>query len=749
MYKPLTIGCRYLLFFSLLFVFFGCNNLEEKDEKKNAKSFLLEVEKVPPTEAGYLQLLDSLRDISKKTKYEKGVAKSISLRAGYLASQNKLTEALTEYYEAIEVSKRSNDLFQLGEDYNNIGRMNFRLNNKEKSISAFKLAAEYRTKCKDSSGLGSSYNNIGFIYWQISNFDSAVLYFEKALAVRKKLPNKEFLATTYNNLGTIFYTWSLYDKALDNYLHALELHKQINNLNGVALTLCNIGLIYKETGQNEKAIDFYNESLPDAIKSNQYQTIGYVYSCLGAAYNTTNRDSALIYLNKSYEAYLTGKNSGGQILALLGLGKYYFKLNNLKSAKKYFTQMLELSIKERISLRIAESYKYLGDIALLENDLASSKQYYEKSITIADKLMLKVILKDANYGLSEIYEKKGDIQSALTFLKLYNKYLLEIENEGMQKKLLDLINKSQYDKYQESLRNQIYQNEKQKIYLLITIGAIFFLLVFAGTLYRLNSKRKKINLLLEEKNGLIESHTKEIEEKNKELLEINEAKEKIFSIVAHDLRSPFNTMINFTAILKEDYSDLSDNERMELISNLNETVIKTYELVENLLNLSASRTGKISFNPEVIELAKITDKTIALSNSQAIKKGIVIHNSVNPSCKVSADKNMLEIIIRNLVNNAIKYCNPNGQIEISTFGNDHTLFVAVEDNGIGMNEETVALIFNVNVIRSKRGTKGEKGTGLGLGLCKEFVEKHGGKIWVESELGKGSKFIFSIPTQKM
>ena len=737
-------------FFTLLILFLtisGCKPGKESAKELQIEKFLKIVEATPVENESFPQLVDSLYNLSKKIGYNEGVAKSLSFKADYFSYKGQTEAALKKYQESVKLDLSTSNLIQLGDDFNNIGRMYFRLKEREKAISAFKRAVEIRTKSKDSTGLGSSLNNIGFMYWQISDYDSAVYYFEKALVIRNKLPNKEFRATTYNNLGTIFFNWSLYDKALDHYLHSFELQREVGNNNGIALSLCNIGLVYKETAQNEKAIEYYRESLPYAFAANSLQTIGYAYSCFGAAYSMLNKDSSLYYFRKALAAYKEGKNNDGEILALQGIGNYYLDLKELKSAKIYFTEMLTLAFKENISMRIAEAYKNLGEIALLENHLEKAQDYFEKSIAIGEKSSLKVILKDSYSSLSTIYERRGQTREALIALKAYNGYRQQIENEGMQKRLVDLKNKSEHEKYQRNLQIQKYENEKQKIYLVVTFTAIILLFLVALALFRMNNRRKKVNVLLQEKNKLIEGQSSEINLKNVELLELNEAKEKLFSIIAHDLRSPFNTLINIGTVLKEDFEILTDEEKMDYITHLEETAIRTYELVENLLNLSASHTGRIDYNPARIEVEDAVAKIIFMSKTQAAKKEIKITNKIGKEVTAVADQSMLEIIIRNLVNNAIKYCHPGGKVEVSSYYEGDKLNIAVEDDGTGMDEGTKLHIFNINVIRSKKGTGGEKGTGLGLGLCKEFVEKNGGKIWVESEVGKGSKFIFTLPKE--
>lgn len=733
------------IFLILVIFFFGCEKKEESNNKKGVEAFLKTVEQIPVADEDFFQLTDSLYNFSIRTDFKKGVAASYFLKGKYFSSKGKNIEAVEKFKEAIKVGKQTDDLVSLGDYYYSLGSAYFDLKNRNDAIIFLKESCVIRSKANDSTGLGLSYNFIGYIHWIVSDFDSAVYYFEKALSIRNKLPNIAHRATTYNNLGTVYYNWSLYDKALDHYLHSLEYQKKEKNNSGIARCLSNIGLVYKETAQNEKAIEYYRESLPYAIASNQVQTIGYAYNCLGTAFSDVNKDSALFYLKKSLDIYQSGNDTVGLALANQGIGNFYLDNKDSKNAKIYFEQMLHMAQSENVPMRVARAYKGLGQAYFLENNLLTAKEYFEKSILIGEKSSLKFILRDAYGSLSEIYERLGNIEKAFIALKQYNKYKKDIDDEGMQKRLLDLKNKSDYEKYQRNLENQKYENEKQKIYLVVTISAVVLLMVVAVFLFRLNNRRRIVNLVLQDKNRLIEGQSKEINLKNVELLELNEAKEKLFSIIAHDLRSPFNSLINIATVLKEDYDILSDEEKLDYITHLEETAIKTHELVENLLNLSASHTGRIDFNPEQVDVYLTLEKILKISHTQAAKKEITLRNMVTKDIEVLADQSMIEIIMRNLVNNAIKYCNTGGKVEVSSYCEGTNLNIVIEDNGIGMDDFTKTNIFNINVIRSKKGTSGEKGTGLGLGLCKEFVEKHGGKIWVESEVGKGSKFIFSIP----
>lgn len=229
----------------------------------------------------------------------------------------------------------------------------------------------------------------------------------------------------------------------------------------------------------------------------------------------------------------------------------------------------------------------------------------------------------------------------------------------------------------------------------------------------------------------------------------NATKDKFFSIIAHDLRSPFNNIIGFSELLVENSNDYEAEEIEKFLSIINSSAKNTLAFLDNLLNWAKSQTGQISFKLEKVVLSSVIQKVIELLNPNAKNKNIVIHYSQSEEINVFADLNMIKTILRNLISNAIKFTNLNGIIEVTALQNDNCIEITVSDNGVGMDEETQNKLFRIETNETTMGTAKEKGSGLGLILCKEFVEMHGGKIWLESELGKGSVFRFNLPLIKL
>jgi len=232
---------------------------------------------------------------------------------------------------------------------------------------------------------------------------------------------------------------------------------------------------------------------------------------------------------------------------------------------------------------------------------------------------------------------------------------------------------------------------------------------------------------------------------NLQLKELNAAKDKFFSIIAHDLKNPFNAIIGFSNILieqinKKDYEGITEYAGIILDSSK-----RAMSLLSNLFQWSRSQTGRMEFNPESIELVGLINDVIKLSNDSAQQKSITITKELPQSLNISADKAMINAILRNLISNAIKFTNKDGNIIISAQQEQNEVVVTVCDNGVGIRKDAIEKLFRIDESYTTAGTQKEKGTGLGLLLCKEFVFKHGGKIWVTSEFGKGSSFCFTIP----
>lgn len=233
---------------------------------------------------------------------------------------------------------------------------------------------------------------------------------------------------------------------------------------------------------------------------------------------------------------------------------------------------------------------------------------------------------------------------------------------------------------------------------------------------------------------------------NKELHQLNVDKDRFISILGHDLRSPFTALIGLSEFLKENLQKFSINETNKIADDINIAAQNTFNLLEDILLWARTQQGKIPFNPRNLDLTEISNNVIDILKPNAFAKNITISYSIAGNLTVFADIDMLKTVLRNLVSNAIKFTHNGGTINIGAGQTDSFTTISVSDDGVGISQENMAKIFDVSQVPTTIGTERETGTGLGLLLCKDFVEKHGGKIRVESEAGKGSNFSFTLPS---
>lgn len=347
---------------------------------------------------------------------------------------------------------------------------------------------------------------------------------------------------------------------------------------------------------------------------------------------------------------------------------------------------------------------------------------------------------------------------------LNNKSHLDISNKIISNatQLTDKqVNTAGFALVSEITTLQILQSDYFRFFILFLFTVVLIVGVRA---WFLNNKRKSESLQKE-----IESRNRELEKINSSIMdeikfrkeaeerlmeeieklkEINISKDRFFSIISHDLKSPFQGLLGFTELLSEEYDILDDDYRKNLIKEIRASSLHIYNLLLNVLEWSRLQTNRTDFNPEKINLWTEVEEVRHLMMMNANNKNITLHNEVSRECLVFADENMIRSVLHNLLSNAIKFTNSGGYVKFRASLAGNFYVVNVIDNGVGIDPNDIGKIFSIGIQYSTNGTSNEKGTGLGLTLCKEMIEKHGGSIWVESKLGAGSSFRFTLPKFK-
>jgi signal transduction histidine kinase len=362
----------------------------------------------------------------------------------------------------------------------------------------------------------------------------------------------------------------------------------------------------------------------------------------------------------------------------------------------------------------------------IEQNLSDSNAFCLAVFNTKGELLL------ANQGMQNLFSGQP-VQSFIN--PTLNQLIIHPENEPLVFDGLITLG-SKIKETNTSIRAKVFRKHEQ----LLIVGEVDVaqLAHYNNLMVQLNAEVNKLqHELIKEK--------KTLEITLKQLHELNATKDKFFSIIAHDLKNPFLSIMGFSKILLEKYEQLEAGKTKAYLKAIDESANQAYELLENLLTWAQSQRGHIEFNPDFFELKHLIDKNIRFLKETAEKKKIGIKSLVNENQNVYADQNMLNTIIRNLLTNAIKFTYPDGLITINLISHTDYHEISVSDTGMGMGPETVSKLFKASTKTTVPGTQNERGTGLGLLICKEFVEQHGGTIRVESEVNKGSTFYITLP----
>ncbi len=365
----------------------------------------------------------------------------------------------------------------------------------------------------------------------------------------------------------------------------------------------------------------------------------------------------------------------------------------------------------------------------------------ESSEAIAQKTNSWALEIQCFENLASLYEIQGDFKKSLAYYKQFKQFEDSLFSQGMQAKLLqDQLRFETFAKEDqikqltrlEELRKEELRKQGMVRNILVVVMALTGILLF--TVYRSGQRRIRINKLLIE-------HQDEIKRRSQELEQLNQVKDKFFSIISHDLRSPINAL---SAILDMmDSGQIKPEEFSKLNKELRLQFNHTKTLINNLLDWALLQMDKLKIQPEKINLNSLAEENFRLLSSLHMKE-IKMVNNIPSGTFCWGDLNIVNLVLRNLVLNSLKFTQNGGSIIADAVEQGSEIVVSVKDTGIGISPEIQRIIFEKTAGYSTRGTANEKGTGLGLILCKEFVEKNGGKIWLESEIGKGSTFYFTI-----
>ncbi len=584
------------------------------------------------------------------------------------------------------------------------------------AIDHFNKSKQLYTELNDALGVAKVSNSIGLIEIKRGNYKTGLLNSLSAIRIFEDQNLHEDLSLAYNNLAKAYFNTNQIDKSLEFNLKALTVRERLKDSAGIKTSTKNIALLYSKRKEHRKAIEYY--------------------------------DAVLAMLNPETDQLLRGE-------ILPRIGEEYLKFKDYDKAAEYLVEGLKFNRKTNDKEGILRALNSIGHLNLEQkNTRLAESQIYEAHDLAKGVGNNEELLK--NYKLLMALDStKGKFQSAYRWQREYFslKQTLDQENKPQLPVNTDSIeeileSESNMEVLPTTTNKETANNQNQvKNLKLLSYGLIVAFLIVLTFLLLIYLKRKstiKYTQELEEKNEQIQLQNDAIMEQKLHLEEINDVKDRLFSIVSHDLKDSISSIKAFLDLLKED--SISREEFNELIPELSENADNASLLLFNLLNWSKSQMQNLEPNPELFNIQEVFHSKISLVEQKMEQKRIVLIDESQRDF-IYADRSMVEIVIQNLLTNAVKFSRVGDIITISNKEHNGNSLICVEDTGVGIPKENLKKLFQNNNFTTV-GTKNEKGTGLGLTICKELVELNQGRIWVESTPNVGTKFYVELPKVK-
>ncbi len=553
----------------------------------------------------------------------------------------------------------------------------------KESIPYLHRALEYSLQQKDSVQLAYSYNNLGDLYFLTGNIPLALKFSEYSLQIFNILNHSAGKSYAYVNMGLVHREKKDFDLALEYFEKAKLLWKELGNELGMGSVTLEIARTYEAKGDLDVAMKYYQQSYQKSLGSNN---VRYVAFCLSGMAN-------IFYLKKEYD-----------------------------KAFEYYQKALKLNQERRHNFGLVDDYIGLAFIYAHKKERNKAEIALHKALNIANKLGLNTKILKTHKAFAELYQIVDDQSKAI---ESYNHFSLTYDSilSIQQFEIVEeMQNRFMIRQALSETEQELESRKFQESYLVIII---ILMLIIAVVLYWRYQSQRKLNL---------------------QLAEINQTKDKLFSVISHDLKNPFNSLIGFSELLVEESRE-GDYQNTEMFADyIHQSSVEGMKLLTNLLDWSRSQIGAISYCPTPISFDRLFDELNSFFESklQQYKIKIEFHNLIEE--EVMADPDILRTILNNLISNAIKYTNEGGLIRLDAARTKSHVNIKVKDNGTGMSQEIMDGLFdNLKTTNSTQGLHKEQGTGLGLSICSELIRIHKGTIKVKSELGKGSTFEIEFP----
>ncbi|MEM8763418.1 MAG: tetratricopeptide repeat-containing sensor histidine kinase [Bacteroidota bacterium] len=615
----------------------------------------------------------------------------------------------------------------------------YRFINNDSMLQITNRAMKYSESLKYQGGIAQCLESLGNYYSDAGRTEMAVTYYTKGLKKSKDLGLTKTQLGIINGLGQDHAYVGNYAEALELYLEGIDVATKQDDKLMQSILNENIAGLYADQKDFKNALAFYdivqnvNKALGDEITTAETQ------SNMASLYREAkNYELAMFNINKSIAVFERLKIYAWLAYAYEVKGGIYLDQGKFQWALYWYDQSSMLhkeqldDDREKIQLFNGMAKVYLG----LDRD-SLSLEYAKDGFRLSQKINSLQGQIECSETLYKLHKKQENTDVALFYLEIF-KALSDSLSKDKNKQSLALLETKL--EHQQEKQDLIESNEqalaKQRNYIYFAILTVLILCTILFLIRRSEGIQKKLYNELKQKS-------KVVSEREYELSEINKTKTKLFSIIGHDLRGPIGALQSILKLFSD--GEIDKNEFLSFIPKLRSDVDNISFALNNLLSWGQTQLNGVVTKPKRINLEKVVSGNIQLLSEVASSKSIKIINQLPENILIWADHNQIDIVVRNLLSNAIKFTPENGLITLDTLEEEHHWCFKIRDTGIGMNKEIQKRIFADATNITTYGTNNERGTGLGLSLCKEMITKNKGEIWVESTLRKGSTFYFTVP----
>lgn len=569
------------------------------------------------------------------------------------------------------------------------------------------------------------------IYTELGLMTAAERSAEEALALYTELKDETGIARTQMSVGLVAGQKGNYDKAVGYFLKGLRHFEHIKDTPGIVGAYVKLGVANDYTGNYEKALSYYDKALPLALAINQTGNIIFLYNNKGTTYGRLRQyEKALEYFDSALNVTDEPKYARALVSPLMNKGNAYNQMYQPKKALEYYYKALKIAEDLQIREEYAQVLYNIGVVEIEEKDPNDISKFNE-ALSIARELGDRRLEIDILEGLGKWAENVGKYKEQVQYMRQEQALKDSLLSAEKAAEIASLEAEYELEKTNNELQEikEAEQSQRVSKNLIIVVAALLMAMLIAVIV--LLQRARKLN--------------KELEERQKQLEEANRVKDRLFSIIGHDLKAPIGSI----PVLLEIYRsvDTDEGERQFIMDSLEEHAKASIETLDKLLNWGKLQIKGNGILQTVCDAGEIAENKIRLFKVTAANKNISLANHVPADLLVTADENQLKFVLRNLLSNAIKFTSSGGLIEMDAVKDYEPGMVmfSVKDNGMGIPKEKIPHIFEP-YNTSTSGTANESGTSIGLMLCREFVQQNGGRIWVESELGKGTTFYFTVKT---